>query len=153
MSGVVLLNLLSTFLTESSLMLQVSSTIQTSLILYSLSSIIVLLQVFPFYTAIFTDIALRKLRILFLIQLGVFKPPGALTIHTLSKLHYLTHELYLTNHLSFQELLNCATHCHPLLSLNSITCHLLNLTSANFIIFPTTRKQRNALQNYNNVLL
>ena len=37
MSGVVLLNLLSIFLTESSLMLSVSSTIQTSLILYSLS--------------------------------------------------------------------------------------------------------------------
>ena len=37
MSGVVLLNLLSIFLTESSLKLSVSSTIQTSLILYSLS--------------------------------------------------------------------------------------------------------------------
>jgi len=37
MSGVVLLNLLSIFLTESSLKLAVSSTIQTSPILYSLS--------------------------------------------------------------------------------------------------------------------
>ena len=37
MSGVVLLNLLSIFLTESSLKLSVSSTVQTSLILYSLS--------------------------------------------------------------------------------------------------------------------
>ena len=48
MSGVVLLNLLSIFLTESSLKLSVSSTIQTSLILYSLSPIVVLLQIFPF---------------------------------------------------------------------------------------------------------
>ena len=68
MSGVVLLNLLSIFLTESSLKLSVSSTIQSSLILYSLSPIVVLLQIFPFSTAIFTDIALRKARILFLIQ-------------------------------------------------------------------------------------
>ena len=37
MSGVVLLNVLSIFLTESSLKLSVSSTIHTSLILYSLS--------------------------------------------------------------------------------------------------------------------
>ena len=55
----------------------------------------------PFSTAIFTDIALRKLRILFLIRWGVFEPPGALPIHTLSKLHYLIHKLYLTNRLSF----------------------------------------------------
>ena len=68
MSGVVLLNLLSIFLTESSLKLSVSSTIQTSLILYSLSPIVILLQIFLFSTAIFTDIALRKSRILFLIQ-------------------------------------------------------------------------------------
>ena len=67
-SGVVLLNLLSIFLTESSLKLSVSSTIQTSLILYSLSPIVVLLQILPFFTAIFMDIALRKSRILFLIQ-------------------------------------------------------------------------------------
>ena len=65
---VVLLNLLSVFLTESSLKLSVSSTIQTSPILYSLFPIVVLLQIFPFSTAIFTDIALRKSRILFLIQ-------------------------------------------------------------------------------------
>ena len=66
MSGVVLLNLLSIFLTESTLKLSVASTIQTSLILYSRSPIVVLLQTFPFSTAIFTDIALRKSRILFL---------------------------------------------------------------------------------------
>ena len=41
MSGVVLLNLLSIFLTKSSLKLSVSSTIQTSIILYSLSPIVV----------------------------------------------------------------------------------------------------------------
>ena len=136
MSGVVLLNLLSIFLTESSLQLSVSSTIETSLILYSLSPIVILLQIFPFSTAIFTEIALRKSRILFLIQRGVFEPPEALPIHTLSKLHYLIHELYLANHLSFPELLNCGTHCHPILSLNPIICHLLNLTSANLILYP-----------------
>ena len=52
-------------LTESSLKLSVSSTIQTSIILYSSSPIVVLLQIFPFSTAIFTDIALKKSRILF----------------------------------------------------------------------------------------
>ena len=52
--------LLSIFLTESSLKLPVSSTIQTSIILYSLSPIVILLQIFPFSTAIFVDIALRK---------------------------------------------------------------------------------------------
>ena len=61
--------------------------------LQSLSPIVVLLLIFPFSTAIFTDFALRKSRILFLIQRGVFEPPEALPIHTLSKLHYLIHEL------------------------------------------------------------
>ena len=136
MSGVVLLNLLSIFLTESSLKLSISSTIQTSLILYSLSPIVVLLQNFPFSSAIFTDIALRKSRKLFLIHWGVFEPPEAQPIHTLSKLHYLIHELYLTNHLSFPELLNCGTHCHSLLSLNPTIVHLSNLTSTNLILSP-----------------
>ena len=136
MSGVVLLNLPTIFLTESSLKLSVSSTIQTSLILYSLSPIVVLLQIFPFSTAIFTDIALRKSRILFLIERGVLEPPEALPIHTISKLHYLIHELYLINHVSFLELLNCGAHCHPLLSLNSTICHLLNLTSTKLILSP-----------------
>ena len=80
-------------LDRASLKLSVSSTIQTSLILYSLSPIVVLLQIFPFFTAIFMDITLRKSRILFLIQWGVFEPPEALPIHTLSKLRYLLHEL------------------------------------------------------------
>ena len=136
MSGVVLLNLLSIFLTESILKLSISSTIHTSLILYSLSTIVVLLQIFSFSTAIFTDIALRKSRILLLIQRGVFEAPEALHIHALSKLHYLIHELYLTNLLSFLELLNCGTHCHPLLSLNPTICHLLSLTSTNLIFSP-----------------
>ena len=131
-----LLNLLSIFLTDSCLKLSVSSTIQTSLIIHSFSPIVVLLQIFPFSTAIFTDIALRKSRILFLIQRGVFEPPEALPIHNLSKLHYLIHELYLTNLLSFLELLNCGTYCHPLLSLNLTICHLLNLTSTNLILSP-----------------
>ena len=130
MSGVVLLNLLSIFFTESRLKLSVSSTIQTSLIF------VVLLQIFPFSTAIFTDIALTESRILFQIQLGLFEPPEALPIHTLSKLHYLIHKLYLTNHLSFLELLNCGTHCHPLLSLNPTICHHFNLTSTNLMLSP-----------------
>ena len=66
----------------------------------------------------------------------MFKPPEALPIHTLSKLHYLIHKPYLTNHLSFPELLNCGTHCHPLLSPNPTICHLLNLTSTNLILSP-----------------
>ena len=52
------------------------------------------------------------------------------------KLHYLIHELWLTNHLSFQELLTCGTHCHPLLSLNPTICHLSNITSTNLILSP-----------------
>ena len=39
-------------------------------------------------------------------------------------------------HLSFPELLNCGTHCHPLLSLNPTNCDLLNLTSTNLILSP-----------------
>ena len=58
----------------------------------------------------------------------------------LTMLHYLIHELYLTNHLSFLELLNCGTHCHPLLSLNPTICHLLNLTSTNLILSPSLLK-------------
>ena len=101
----------------------------------------ILLQIFPFSTAIFMDIALRKSRILFLVQWDVFEQPGALPIHTLSKLHYLIHEFYLTNHLSFLELLNCGNHCHPLLSLNPTICHLLNLTSTNLILSPFLLKR------------
>ena len=33
-------------------------------------------------------------------------------------------------------MLNCGTHCHPLLSLNPTICHLLNLTSTNLILSP-----------------
>ena len=36
---------------------------------------------------------LRKSRVLFLIQWGVFEPPEALPIDTLSKLHYLIHDM------------------------------------------------------------
>ena len=136
MSGVVFLNLLSIFMTEPSQKLSVSSTIQASPILYSLSPIVVLLQISPLSTAIFTDIALRKSRILFLTQWGVLEPPEALPIHTLSKLHYLIHELYLTNLLSFLELLTWGTHCNLLLSLNATICHLLNLTSTNLLLSP-----------------
>ena len=41
-----------------------------------------------------------------------------------------------TNHLSFQELLTCGTHSHPLLSLNPTICHLSNLTPTNLILSP-----------------
>ena len=87
----------------------------------------------------------QKSRISFLIQQGVFKTPEALPIHTLSKLHYIIHELYLTNHLSFLELLNCATQCHPLLSLNPTICHLLNQTSTNLILSPSLLKLPHSL--------
>ena len=40
------------------------------------------------------------------------------------------------NHLSFLELLNCRTHCHPLLSPNPTICHLLHVTSTNLILSP-----------------
>ena len=40
------------------------------------------------------------------------------------------------NLLSFLELLNCGTHCHPLLSLNLTICHLLDLTSTNVTLSP-----------------
>ena len=48
----------------------------------------------------------------------------------------LIHELNLTNHPSFQERLNCGTHCHLLLSLIPTICHLLNLTSTDLILSP-----------------
>ena len=41
-----------------------------------------------------------------------------------------------TNHCSFQELLNCGTHCHPRLSLNPTICHNLNLILTNLILSP-----------------
>ena len=66
----------------------------------------------------------------------MFESPEAVPIHTLSKLHYLIHGLQLINHLSFQELLNFGTHCHPPLSLDPTICHLLNLTSANLTLSP-----------------
>ena len=71
----------------------------------------------------------------------MFGPPQALPIYNLSKLQYVIHELYLTNQLSLLELLNCGTHCHPLLSLNpKLFCHLLNLTSTNLILSPSLLK-------------
>ena len=66
----------------------------------------------------------------------MFEPPEALPIHTLSKLHYLIHELCLTIHLSFLERLNYATHCHSFLSLNPTIYHLLNVTSTNLTLSP-----------------
>jgi len=109
---------------------------QKKLISNKLSPTVVLLQMFPFSTALFTDIGLRKSKILFLIQWGVFEPPEALPIYTLSKLHFLIHEIYLANHLSFLELLDCGIHYHPLLPLSPPISHLLNLTSTNLTLSP-----------------
>ena len=47
-----------------------------------------------------------------------------------------SHPFQVTNHLSFQELLNCGTHCHPILSLNPTICHPLNIMSTNLILSP-----------------
>ena len=59
---------LSIFLIKSNLKQPVSSTIQTSPILPSLSPIVFWLQIFPFSTDIFMDIALWRSRISFLVQ-------------------------------------------------------------------------------------
>jgi len=72
----------------------------------------------------------------FLIQWGVFELPEALPSHILSKLLYLSHGIYLSNHLSFPERLNCGTYCHPLLSLNPTIFYLLNLTSTTWSCLP-----------------
>ena len=106
MSEVVFLNLLSAFSmksSESNPSLQQSKPHQISTTSFP---IVDWLRIFPFSVAILTDIALWAFRILFLIQGGIFELPEALYNHTLSKLCFLIHELYLKNLLSFQELLN-----------------------------------------------
>ena len=63
----------------------------------------------------------------------MFDPQEALSIHTLSKSCNLMQELFLTNHLSFQELVNFGPTCHPLPLLNPTTYLASNLTSTNLI--------------------
>ena len=82
------------------------------------------------------DNAHWKSRILFLILRDMFDPPEALLSHTLSKSCYLIHELFPTNHLSFQELVNFGTPCHPFPSLNTTNYLASNLTSINLILSP-----------------
>ena len=121
MFGVLLQNLIHVFLTKSSS--PVSSIIQTSpnLSCISLSHSLFL-------------IAHKKSRILFQIQIDVLKPPETLLNHTFFKLCYLIHELYPTNHLSLQELINYGTPCFPLPSLNPTTCLVSNQISTSLIL-------------------
>ena len=119
-------------------------TIQTLLFLDSLSPIVVLLQIFPFSTAIFTDIALRKSRILFpdpvfervrTTRSSTYSHPFQVTIPNPRTLSHKSSFIPRTS-----QLLNCGSDFHPLLSLNPIICHLLNLTSANLMLSPSLLK-------------
>ena len=62
--------------------------------------------------------------------------PEALLIHTLSKSYYPIHELFPTNLLSFQELVDFGTPYFPLPFLNPTTYLPSNLTSTNWISSP-----------------
>ena len=92
-----------------------------------------LYQSSPFSIIMFKDIAVLKLRLLFLIQGGMFNEPKVLLSLALSKLHNLIHRLYLTNH-SSQEPLYHGTHCCTLLFLNPTTYHLSHLPLTNLIL-------------------
>ena len=125
MSWVVLLNLLSIFLTGSSLKVYISSTIHASPIFYRLSPTAVLLQICPFSTAIFMDIALRKSGILFpFTHLNPFQVtlPNSVTLSHKSSFIPRTSHLW--------------NSCHPILSVNPNICHLSNITSTNLILSP-----------------
>ena len=63
-------------------------------------------------------------------------PQEALVNHTLSKSYYPIHELFPTNLLSFQELVNFGTPYLPLPFLNPTTYLPSNVTSANWISSP-----------------
>ena len=81
----------------------------------------------------FTGIALRRSGILFQHLWGVLGPPEAQLIHTLSKFHFLLHEIYLTDHHSSHEHAIYGISCLLLPFLNLTTCHLSNLRSMNLI--------------------
>ena len=66
----------------------------------------------------------------------MFDPQEALVNHTLSKSCYPIHELFPTNLLSFQELVNFGTPYFPLPFLNPTTYLPSNLTSTNWISSP-----------------
>ena len=93
---------------------------------------------------IFTEIALWKSRMLSRFQLGAFLPPDILAIHLLSKLRYLIHEFYLTNHLSFQKIPNYGAHYHLLLSPNAI---FLVFLCQEFVIGPKAFPRQYRLKN------
>ena len=82
------------------------------------------------------DIAQWKSRVLFLIPGSMFDPQEALVNHTLSKSYYPNHERFLTNLLSFQELVNFGTSYLPLPFLNPTTYLPSYLTSTNWISSP-----------------
>ena len=135
MSGMVLLNLLSIFLTESSLKLSVSSTIQTSRILYSLSHRRLVADLSIFYRY-FNGNCSQEIK-------NIIPDPVRRVRTTRSSTHSHPFQVTLpnprtlaTSHLSFEELLNYGTHCHTILSLNRTIRHLLNLTSTNLILSP-----------------
>ena len=137
MFGVVLPDHLYIFLTKSSPKPFVSKIIQPLPNLSNLSLIVVVwLQICPFSIDIFMDIAQWKSRVLFLIPGSMFDPQDALVNHTLSKSYYPIHELFLTNPLSFQELVNFGTTYLPLPFLNPTTYLPSNLTSTNWISSP-----------------
>ena len=74
----------------------------------------------PTYTSM--EIALRKSERLYTIPQVVPEQPEAHPIHTLSKFHYLIHELYPSNHHSSQEVAIYGMSCHPPISPNPTTC-------------------------------
>ena len=74
----------------------------------------------------------QEIRDIIPVPLSVSGPPEAQRIHTISKFHFLLHELYPTNHHSSQEhavLWNVLPPCFP----EYYNCHLSNLRSINVI--------------------
>ena len=98
------------------------------------------LEIFPSFTENFMDIALRRSEMPFLFLLDVSEPPEAQLIHTLSKFHYLTLELYPTDRHSSLECAIDGRSCLLFAFLNPKTCHLSNLRSINLIssLFPVS---------------
>ena len=78
---------------KSNLKQSVSSTVQASPILSSLPPIVVWLQIFPFSTNIFMEIALWRSRISFLVQQSELEQSEAVPNLTHSKFRYLIHKL------------------------------------------------------------
>ena len=95
--------------------------------------------IFPFSTAIFTDIASQEIK-------NIIPDPMRRVRTTRSSTHSHSFQVTLPNprtlaHKSSfisrtSQLWNSFYDCHPLLSLNPIICHLLNLASTNLILSP-----------------